>query len=164
MATPHERVYQSKTPMVAAAFGTVAFFFLGASCLIAAPSIAQKLVYGVIFLTTSAALYRYAQSKLMATDEGIRVSNPWSRYELSWEQIDRFELGRWKVNRAMCRVCTVEGSVRPAVGIAEGNFSTGSAGRMVDDLNDELARRIPRPTQRRRQSCSAPVLRTTSLL
>jgi hypothetical protein len=146
MTIHHERVYQSKAQMVGGAFGAIAFFFLGASCLIAAPSIAQKLAYGAIFLTVSAAMYRYAQSKLMATDEGIRVSNPWSRYELCWEQIDHFELGRWKVNRAMCRVCTVEGSIRPVVGIAEGNFSAGSAGRMVDELNDELARRIPRPT------------------
>lgn len=146
MTTPNERVYQSKAQMVGGAVGAVAFFFLGTSCLIAAPSIAQKLVYGAIFLTSSAALYRYAQSNLVATDEGVRVNNPWSRYELRWEQIDRFELGRWKINRAMCRIRTVKGNIRPAVGIAEGNFSVGSAGRMVDELNDELARRIPRTT------------------
>lgn len=140
-ADPATRIYQSKPPMVGGAFGAVAFFFIGASALIAAPSIAQKVIWGAIGLATSACMYRYAQSNLAARPGGIRVSNPWSRFELSWLDIQRFEIGRWKLSSAVCLIHLREGTVKPAIGVAEGNLSNGSAERMVADLNEELGAR-----------------------
>ncbi|MGC1164489.1 MAG: hypothetical protein WA862_00120 [Solirubrobacterales bacterium] len=142
---PGERTYQSKVPMVGAAIGTIIFFFIGASCIIAAPSLGQKLGYGSICLLTSAALYRYGQSSLVAMEEGVRVGNPWSHYELRWEQIDRFELGRWRINSAVCLIRQVDDGIKPAVGIAEGNLANGSAQKLIDELNAELAKRTARP-------------------
>jgi hypothetical protein len=136
--------YQSMGPMVGAAFGTVMFFLIGASCMIAAEPLVQKLGYGSICLLASAALYRYGQSNLMTTADGVRVSNPWSHYELRWEQIDRFELGRWRISSAVCLIRGVDGEIRPVVGIAEGNLASGSAQKTVDELNDELSKRVPR--------------------
>jgi hypothetical protein len=147
MTTPGERTHQSTAPMVGAAFGTFMFLVIGVSSIFAAPSIAQKLGYGSICLLTSAALYRLGQSKLVTTEDGVRVSNPWSRYELRWEQIDRFELGRWRLNPAVCLIRHVDGSIKPAIGVAEGNLGTGSAQKSVDALNDQLARRMPRSGQ-----------------
>lgn len=132
------RVYQSKLPMVGGAFGAVAFFFIGASALIAAPSVAQKVIWGAFGLATSVCMYRYAQSNLKAYPGGIRVSNPWSRFELPWQDIRRFEVGRWKVSSAVCLIHLRDGTVKPAIGVAEGNLSNGAAERMVAELNDEL--------------------------
>jgi hypothetical protein len=158
MTIPGERTYRSKAPMVGAAFGTIMFFFIGASSVIAAPSFAQKLGYGSICLLTSAALYRYGQSNLVTTEKGIRVSNPWSQYDLRWEQIDRFEIGRWRINPAVCRIRLVGGGARPAIGVAESNFASGSAQKMVDDLNDELAKWVPRSPE----TAQAELFRTRS--
>lgn len=143
MTIPDERTYQSKAPMVGAAFGVIVFFFIGASCLVAAPSLAQKLGPGTICLLTSAALYRYGQSKLVTTEDGVRVSNPWARHELRWEQIDRFELGRWRINPAVCLIRHVDGGVTPVIGVGEGNLATGYAQKSVDALNVELGKRVP---------------------
>jgi hypothetical protein len=132
------RVYQSKLPMVGGAFGAVAFFFIGAAALIAAPSVAQRVIWGAFGLATSACMYRYAQSNLEARADGIRVSNPWSAFELPWQDIRRFEIGRWKLSSAVCLIHLRDGTVKPAIGVAEGNLSNGSAERMVAELNDEL--------------------------
>lgn len=136
------RVYQSKLPMVGGAFGTIAFFFIGVSALVAAPSVAQKVIWGAFGLAMSACMYRYAQSNLMARSGGIRVSNPWSRFERPWQDIRRFEIGRWKFSSAVCLIHLQDGSVKPAIGIAEGNLSNGSAQRMVIELNEELNARL----------------------
>jgi hypothetical protein len=140
---PLERIYQSKAPMVGAAFGAMMFLFLGVSSILAAPSLMQKVGYGSICLLTSAALYRFGRADLTTTEEGIRVRNPWSHYELRWEQIDRFELGRWRLNPAVCLVHRIDGDTRPAMGIAEGNLGTGSAQKTIKGLNDQLARHVP---------------------
>jgi len=135
------RTYQSKLPMVGGAFGAVGFFFIGASALIAAPSLAQKVIWGAVGLVASGCMYRYARSDLKARTDGIRVSNPWSRFELRWQDIRRFEVGRWKLSSAVCLIQLRDGTVKPAIGVAEGNLLTGSAERMVAELNDELNRR-----------------------
>ncbi|MGB7587555.1 MAG: hypothetical protein WBM00_02485 [Solirubrobacterales bacterium] len=135
-------MYQGKLPMVGGAFGTIAFFFIGVSALIAAPSVAQKVTWGAFGLATSACMYRYAQSSLTARSGGIRVSNPWSRFELPWQAIRRFEIGRWKLSSAVCLIRLRDGTVKAAIGVAEGRLSTGSAERMVAELNEELDARL----------------------
>lgn len=132
------RVYQSKLPMVGGAFGTVAFFFIGVSALMAAPSVSQKVIGGTFGLATSVCMYRYARSNLAALPDGIRVCNPWSRFELPWQDIRVFEIGRWKLSSAVCLIYLRDGTVKPAIGVAESNLSTGSAQRVVAELNEEL--------------------------
>lgn len=137
--------YQSTLPMAAAGVAAIVFFLIGLSSAFNAPSIAGKSAYAIICFSTSAALFRCAQAKLVTTDEGVRVSNPWSRFELRWEEIDRFELGRWRINPAVCLVRQIDGEVRPVIGLAESNFRTGAVARDVEELNRELERRVPRP-------------------
>jgi hypothetical protein len=144
--TSQERTFQSKPQMVAGAFGIVSFFFIGVS-VVAFGSVPEKLGLGSLCLLVCVALYIYAQSNLRSGEEGISVSNPWSRYEVRWDQIDRFEVGRWRLNQAICLIRLRDGDVRPVIGIAESNFSTGSAQGIVDQLNDELGKRAPGQAQ-----------------
>jgi hypothetical protein len=136
--------YQSKVQMVAGGVATMIFFFIGLSGVIAGSSIMEKIGSGVFGFLASLCMYRYAQSNMTAEETGISVNNPWSRFQLDWEDIARFEIGRWKLSSAICLIHEVGGRVRPAVGIVESsNFPNGSAKCMVDELNKELANRIP---------------------
>lgn len=80
-------------------------------------------------------------SSLTATDDGIRVSNPFSAFTLGWSEIERFAIGRWKLLPSSCLIHLRDGRKMYAAGIQEARIGDGSAADIVDDLNAELARR-----------------------
>jgi hypothetical protein len=117
--------------------------FLGLTAAIAAPSIGAKLACGMVGMLIAVAGYRYGESNVTASSEGVAIRNPLSSYELHWGEVERFDIGRWKIEPAVCLVHQVDGSVRPAYGVAErGNLPNGSARRMIDELNQELVQHV----------------------
>lgn len=80
-------------------------------------------------------------SSLTANEEGVRLSNTFSRFTLKWSEIERFEIGRWKFLPSVCLIHLRDGRKMHATGIQEARIGNYSAAYMVDDLNAELARR-----------------------
>lgn len=80
-------------------------------------------------------------SSLTATEDGIRVVNPFSTFSLRWNEIERFAIGRWKLLPTSCLIYLRDGRKMYAAGIQEARIGDYSAAYMVDDLNAELARR-----------------------
>lgn len=87
---------------------------------------------------------RLAFARIESSERGIHVANVFTSFNLTWEQIDRFSIGRWTLLPYVCLIRLRDGTVQHATGIEENtNFANGSAEEIVDELNDELARRLP---------------------
>jgi hypothetical protein len=81
-------------------------------------------------------------SSLTTTGDGIRVSNTFSSFALQWSDVERFEIGRWKLLPYVCLIRLKDGRTLHATGIQESTrLGDGSAEDMVESLNAELARR-----------------------
>jgi hypothetical protein len=84
-------------------------------------------------------------SSLTATEDGVQVSNTFENFTLRWNEIERFEIGRWKFLPSVCLIHLRDGRKMHATGIQEARIGDWSAEYMVDDLNAELARRTQAP-------------------
>jgi hypothetical protein len=101
--------------------------------------LASLLFIGVTFI-----FGRMAMSKIQATVQGIRVANVFSTFELRWDEIDQFTVGRWKLLPYVCLVHIRGDGQRHAFSIQESTQRpNGSAEQMIDELNRELASRRP---------------------
>lgn len=83
--------------------------------------------------------------KVLSRDNGLHVVNMFSSFDLVWREIDRFEVGRWGILPGVCRIYVRDGRVRNAIGISENGYVVmpeGPAGKMVEELNRELAERV----------------------
>lgn len=108
---------------------------------------AAAVVWGVAFsLVLTVVGLRVGFSSLTATDDGVHVSNTFSSFFLKWSEIERFEIGRWKLLPYSCLIYLRDGRKMHATGIQEARVGDHSAAYMVDDLNAELARRTKTPT------------------
>lgn len=94
----------------------------------------------VSILFTTAGL-RAGFSSLTATENGVRVKNTIVRDTLRWSEIERFEIGRWKLLPSVCLIHLRDGRKMHATGIQEARIGDHSAAYMVDDLNAELTQR-----------------------
>lgn len=92
--------------------------------------------------------WRLARAGIVASGEGIYVANFASSFNLRWEEIERFDIGRWSFLPYVCLIHLRDGEVRHAFGIEESTQRpNGSAEEIIEELNNELARRLPdRPT------------------
>lgn len=78
----------------------------------------------------------------MTSEQGIRVINVFSTTDFSWGEIRGFEIGRSGLFPLVCLIRIDDGSTKHAFGIQERtNFPNGSAERVTEELNAELARR-----------------------
>lgn len=92
---------------------------------------------------------RLAFSKVDAFEKGIHVTNIFSSFDLAWDQIDQFSIGRWSLLPYVCLIHLSDGEMLHATGIEEStNFANGSAQTIVDELNRELVERLPDRLQR----------------
>lgn len=133
-----KRRFQSQSQMVGCAFAAVVFSFLGLGGLLSESSLAGKLaVVGVCGLLV-AFLLRYGQAKVISTVDGIEIRNPFTHYSLRWAEIERFDLGRWKLSPGVCLVRLRDGETKPALGVIENSSGFGGGLRLVADLNEEL--------------------------
>jgi hypothetical protein len=87
---------------------------------------------------------RLAFARIESSEHGIHVANVFTGVNLTWKQIDRFSIGRWALLPYVCLIHLRDGTVQHATGIEENtSFANGSAEEIVEELNDELARRLP---------------------
>lgn len=85
---------------------------------------------------------RLALAGVRTTDSGIKVVNMFSSYDLSWGDIAHFRIGPKGLFPYVCLIDLRDGGTKHAFGIQERtNFPNGSAERMADELNAELAQR-----------------------
>jgi hypothetical protein len=105
-------------------------------------------VYGVVGTIICC---RLMWSGVFVVQDGIHVANVFSSYDVPWNDIERLEIGRWRINRQTCLVHTRDGKARPANGLQEStNFPNGSAKEMIEELNQErpahsIERQSPSP-------------------
>ena len=72
--------------------------------------------------------------------EGLHVINLLTVFDLTWDEIDRFEIGRWKLLPAVCLIRLRNGETSHIFGIEENFYFPGESGRkLVDELNAELS-------------------------
>jgi hypothetical protein len=82
---------------------------------------------------------RLAMAAIFSSDQGVRVVNVFSTFELHWSEIDHFDIGQSGILPAVCRIHLRSGDRKHAFGIQEStNFPNGSAQALVDQLSAEL--------------------------
>jgi hypothetical protein len=105
------------------------------------PTIYIGILFSVIFSTVGG---RLAWSAVFTSPDGIHVANFVSSFDLRWEEIEKFDIGRWKLLPYVCLIHTKNGDVKHAFGIEESTQRpNGSAEEMAEELNRELAKRSP---------------------
>jgi hypothetical protein len=85
-------------------------------------------------------LLRYGQAKVISTEDGVDVRNPFSHYSLRWTEIEDFYLGRWRLNPRACLIRLRNGDTKPALGVFVNNSGFGGGLDLVAELNEELRR------------------------
>jgi hypothetical protein len=106
---------------------------------------AANIYIGIVFsVVFSAVGGRLAWSAIFTSPRGIHVANFMSSFDLRWEEIERFAIGRWKLLPYVCLIHLKNGKVKHAFGIEESTQRPdGSADEMAEELNHELIARSP---------------------
>jgi len=145
-----KRIYRGRNTFLSGAACFVVVNLLAAGMISGAGDNISLIVLAVAYSAiTTTICYRLMWSGIFVMQGGIHIANIFSSFDMTWNEIDRLEMGRWKINRETCLVHTRDGQTRPANGLQEStNFPTGSAKKMVEELNQE------RPTQPESQSTS----------
>lgn len=84
-------------------------------------------VQGAVFVGLGAAmiwLFTVRQG-LWITATGIKVRNPIAAFEIPWEEIRAFRIGRRGIFPAVCIIDLVDGSSRSVLAISVSNWSLG---------------------------------------
>jgi len=104
---------------------------------------AETIVFAGLCLAVTVPIgLRTVFSELAVYDHGIKVRNPFSSFELGWDEIDDFDIGRARFLPMVCVIRLKGDGKRHATAIQERtNFPDGSAQAVVDALNAELATR-----------------------
>jgi hypothetical protein len=138
---PAKRVYMSRSHPVCGALGGLVFggIFLGTA--IEHRQEGGFVAFNLLFLfATVAFAYRFARARAIASPDGLHVINLMGSFDLAWDEIDRFEIGRWKLLPAVCLIRLRNGETSHIYGIEENYFlSTRSGRRMAEELNAELS-------------------------
>lgn len=134
--------YQSRTQLIGGAATGIVGGLFGVSMFLGAERPGGK-VFAALFLAIYVPIcIRFARSRLVARGDGVFIANVFSSRSLAWDDIERFEIGRWTIFPYVCLIQKRGGGVEHVFGIQERtNFSDGSAERMAEELNEVLARR-----------------------
>lgn len=121
------------------------------SFIIRAPDSPSIIVLAALYGVVSTFVFsRLMWAGIFISPKGVHVANIFESFDLQWREIQRFELGRWKVIPRTCLIHLRDGRVKHAAGVEESvNFPKGDAEKTVDDLNDQLSERLGRSTQTR---------------
>jgi hypothetical protein len=134
--TRGQRPFALGLAAIGAAFFIILTIHESADAPIAVVAIVAAIAIYAIYPTV-----RLAFAAIKTTESGVRISNIWRNVDLSWNDIERFDMGPFGIYPSVARVHTLDGRVLKAVGIAERTyFPDGSAERMVEELNQELKR------------------------
>jgi hypothetical protein len=89
---------------------------------------------------------RFALARMVTSSDGVFVANVFSNRSLRWDEIERFEIGRWTIFPYVCLIRLRNGRTTHAFGIQERtNFPDGSGESMADEMNTELRERQAAP-------------------
>lgn len=138
------RTYRSKSQVM---FGVIGILFFNALIIgmVADYHRTRTFIIGGLFLFANTYInIRAATAAVISSGSGVRVRNVFGSFDLKWNEIQRFDIGRWKLLPYVCLIHLRDGGVKHAFGIEEStNFPNESAKRMTDELNEELANRRP---------------------
>jgi hypothetical protein len=135
-------VYQTRTQKIGGAITGVVGAVFGVSMILDSQRTGGRIFAVFFFVTYVPICIRFARARLEASPDGVFIANVFSNRSLSWDQIERFEIGRWMLFPAVLLIRLRDGKVRHAFGIQERtNYADESSGRMAEELNAELAKR-----------------------
>jgi hypothetical protein len=137
------RVYRSRSQLVFGVVIAVIFDALAVGVVLEHPSRTRTLIVGgLLVLAITYVSFRVAAAAVIASDSGIRVRNVFSSFDLDWDEIVRFDIGRWKLLPYVCLIHLSDGRLRHAFGIEEStNVPNEAAKRTAGELNQELTDR-----------------------
>lgn len=148
------RVYRGRNTLLSGVACLIIVNMLAMGTIIQAadspPLVLFAVAYGVV---GTIICFRLMWSGVFVMQNGIHVANIFSSYDVPWDDIERLDIGRWKINRQTCLVHTRDGKIRPANGLQEStNFPNGSAKTMVKELDQErsvqsMGSKSPSPAQ-----------------
>lgn len=142
IADSQDRTYRKRSRLIICAVAVAVVDGLNVAA-IAGGGQSVSLAVGTIAISTGFSIVglRAGFSSLSTTNEGIRVVNAFSSFALRWSEIERFEIGRWKLLPYVCLIHLKDGSTMHAGGIQESTrFKDFSAKDIVDGLNARLTR------------------------
>ena len=137
-----KRTFQSQSQVAGCAFAAVIFSFLGLGGLLSDSSLVGKIAAVGLCGPAVVLFLRYGQAKVISTVDGVEVRNPFTRYSLSWADIEDFYLGRWRFNPSVCLIRLRDGNTKPAFGVFANGSGLGGGRKLVAELNEELRRSI----------------------
>jgi hypothetical protein len=137
------RVYRSRSQLIVGIFAMVMFDLFAVATIAHNPHRLETIYLQSSIIILSTIIFgRLAWAAVTIKDERLQVANIFSSFNLQWDQIERFELGRSGILPSVCRIRLKDGRTRSALGISESNYSAmrgrGAAGQMVEELNHEL--------------------------
>lgn len=136
--------YRSKSQVI---FGIIGILFFNALIIgmMADYHRTRTFIFGGLFLFANTYInVRAATAAVISSESGVRVRNVFGSFDLKWDEIQRFDIGRWKLLPYVCLIHLRDGGRTHAFGLQEStNFPNESAKRMTDELNEELTSRRP---------------------
>lgn len=137
-----QRTYRSTNKTVAALIALIIFDLIALSAITADSAGTVLVSLGVLYIAIATPVFgRLAWAGISTGDSGVRVANILSSTSFRWEDIERFAIERWKLLPGTCVLHLCDGRRKPAFGVQESaNVPNGAAGKMVNELNRELAK------------------------
>ena len=137
-----EREYYSRHQAIAGIFITAFYCLLFLSGVFAAKYLGVKIFAALSTIGMGTVGYRLIRARIEVFERGIRVHNVFTTFELPWQEIARFGMGRSGLLPYVCLIHLRDGGRKHASGIQERtNFPSGSGKALADELNAELAKR-----------------------
>jgi hypothetical protein len=135
------RTYRSKDNVVVGAGMFVLGLFFTIGYLQDSMEPAFRAIWALVLAYWLGVGFRLTRTGVRSSDRGVRVVNVFSSFDLRWEEISGFRIGRWKLLPCACLIDLKGGGTKVAFGIQEKtNFPNGSAERTAEMLNAELKR------------------------
>jgi uncharacterized membrane protein YraQ (UPF0718 family) len=143
-----ERIYRCRSNSVAAVIWLVISIGFAISFVLRAPDSPSIIILAVLFgVVATFILARLLFAAIWVLPSGLRVANLFETFDLQWQDIERFEMGRWKILPRTCLIHLRDGRVKHAAGVEESvNFPKGDAVKMVEQLNGELREKLTQRT------------------
>ncbi len=142
----HDCVYRSRSQSFVIILAIFSYDVLMLTWLISKPNKPAFTAYAVItmFIITLLGV-RASLSAVVTLQAGIRVVNVFKTSQISWNNIEMFDIGQSGLFPQVCRIHTRDGKMLRAFGIQEANVSLlqsqgkRPARKIVAQLNQELA-------------------------
>jgi hypothetical protein len=134
-----KHVYRSSEQAIVAGIIGVIGCGVAVGMLLEAKKMAGFVFVVVYFAVLLPIIVRLALARVTASEGGVYVANVFSSRKLPWTDIEKFEIGRWKIFPYVCLIRLRDGRIEHAFGIQERtNFSDGSGKKLAGELNAEL--------------------------